>query len=189
MSQRQENAIHEFIRELSSLEEKFEDSGAAVIAEWLPLLHECSMIAPSVLNKKTKEEWQKNRLKSDLHSARRAAIILPSEASRVFDILMLIGDFMLCVIAVLNEAKAIIDAIDSDNEARLSELKNIARNQKINMSDTLDLVTKYMKGAETEEQVIKYRNKCFEKLKSVEEGEFKCNANMFQRRVLFTLPE
>lgn len=112
----------------------------------------------------------KTRLKSTLHSARRAAIILPSEASRVFDVLMLIGDFLLCVISVMNEARAIIGAIESDNDARLGELKNIARNQKINMGETLDLVTAYMKGAEAEEQINKYRIKCIEKLQSVEDG-------------------
>jgi hypothetical protein len=128
------------------------------------------MIAHSVLDKKIKDEWLKNRLKSDLHAARRAAILLPSEASRVFDILMLMGDFLLCVISVMNEARAIIGAIEADNDARLTELKNIARNQKLNMGETLDLVSKYMKSAEVEEQINKYRSKCIEKLKSVEEG-------------------
>jgi hypothetical protein len=170
LSQIQENSVHEFLQELTLVEESYEQVGASVISKWSSLLHECSTIAHSVLDRKINEEWSKIRLKSDLQAARRAAIILPSEASRVFDVLMLIGDFLLCVISVMSEASAIISAIEADNDARLTELRNIAASQKINMGETLELVTKYMKSAEVEDQISKYRSKCFEKLKSVEGG-------------------
>lgn len=147
-----------------------------MISKWTPSLRECSMVAQHVLEKKIKEEWMRIRLKSDVHAAKRAAILLPSEASRIFDVLMLVGDFLLCVVSLIQEAASIIEAIESDSDARLSELKNIAKSQKHNMSDTLDLVVKYMLSAEAEEQISNYRSKCFDKLKSVEEGiQIVCN--------------
>lgn len=41
------------------------------------------------------------------------------------------------------------------------------------MEETLELVAKYMKKAEAEDQVYRYRKKCNEKLKSIEEGKNK----------------
>lgn len=127
ISQRQESSFRRFITELIKVEDDFENSGQKVIRHWSALLHECGVQAKGPLDKRIKEEWVKVKRRSDVQSVRRAAILLPSEASRNFDILMLVADFLLCLISIKNEGQAIIDAIEGDNESRLTELKNIGK--------------------------------------------------------------
>ncbi|KAJ3087406.1 hypothetical protein HK102_011184, partial [Quaeritorhiza haematococci] len=116
-----EQRVKKFGQDMSRVEQDVSTRVRALFETWLPAMVECEVEMAADVERRLNDEWSKLWRSSDILPGKRAGLVLPSQMSRNRDVVLLIRDFILCILALKNDMKNQIKGIEQERANRLRD--------------------------------------------------------------------